>query len=76
MLTKLDLMDRGTDSSHILRNKHIPLRLGYVGVVLRSQHDINNARPMSECRRCACGGALRSCLLPAAVPHAGMQAAG
>lgn len=51
VLTKIDLMDRGTDAAYILRNKHIPLRLGYVGVVLRSQHDINTQRPMAESRK-------------------------
>lgn len=31
VLTKLDIMDRGTDASEILRNRIVPLRLGYVG---------------------------------------------
>lgn len=51
VLTKLDIMDRGTDAGHILRNAHIPLRLGYVGLVLRSQADINQAVPMADSRR-------------------------
>ena len=51
VLTKLDIMDRGTSAAHILRNAHIPLRLGYVGVVLRCQEEINNRAPMSEARR-------------------------
>ena len=51
VLTKLDIMDRGTDASHILRNAHIPLRLGYVGVVLRSQLDIKKNTPMAESRK-------------------------
>ena len=51
VLTKLDIMDRGTSASHILRNTHIPLRLGYVGVVLRCQEDINNKAPMGEARK-------------------------
>ncbi|KAG2490563.1 hypothetical protein HYH03_010957 [Edaphochlamys debaryana] len=51
VLTKLDIMDRGTDAAHILRNAHIPLRLGYVGLVLRSQADINAGLPMPDCRR-------------------------
>ena len=44
-------MDRGTSAAHILRNTHIPLRLGYVGVVLRCQEDINNKAPMGEARK-------------------------
>ncbi len=51
VLTKLDIMDRGTDAAHILRNAHIPLRLGYVGVVLRSQEDINNRAAMTDARK-------------------------
>lgn len=41
VLTKLDLMDAGTDARDILENKVLPLRRGYVGVVNRSQADIN-----------------------------------
>lgn len=39
-LTKIDIMDRGTDARAILLNKEIPLRLGYVGIKNRSQADI------------------------------------
>ena len=41
VLTKLDLMDPGTDASDILYNKVIPLRKGYIGVVNRGQKDID-----------------------------------
>ncbi|XP_047321253.1 dynamin-related protein 3A-like isoform X2 [Impatiens glandulifera] len=37
VITKLDIMDRGTDARNFLLGKVIPLRLGYVGVVNRSQ---------------------------------------
>ena len=40
VLTKLDLMDQGTDAMDMLSGRIIPLRLGYVGVVNRSQADI------------------------------------
>lgn len=40
VLTKIDLMDRGTDALEMLENRVYPLRLGYVGVVCRSQEDI------------------------------------
>lgn len=40
VLTKLDLMDEGTDAREVLENKLLPLRRGYVGVVNRSQKDI------------------------------------
>ncbi|KAL9335617.1 hypothetical protein Peur_072798 [Populus x canadensis] len=40
IITKLDIMDRGTDARNLLLGKVIPLRLGYVGVVNRSQEDI------------------------------------
>eukprot|EP00201_Polytomella_parva_P000094 CAMPEP_0175040106 /NCGR_PEP_ID=MMETSP0052_2-20121109/1047_1 /TAXON_ID=51329 ORGANISM="Polytomella parva, Strain SAG 63-3" /NCGR_SAMPLE_ID=MMETSP0052_2 /ASSEMBLY_ACC=CAM_ASM_000194 /LENGTH=317 /DNA_ID=CAMNT_0016302217 /DNA_START=536 /DNA_END=1486 /DNA_ORIENTATION=- len=50
VMTKLDIMDRGTDASFILSNRHVPLRLGYVGVVLRCQHDILMGTSMSSAR--------------------------
>ncbi|XP_026449501.1 dynamin-related protein 3A-like isoform X1 [Papaver somniferum] len=40
VITKLDIMDRGTDARNFLLGKVVPLRLGYVGVVNRSQQDI------------------------------------
>jgi dynamin 1-like protein len=51
VLTKLDIMDRGTSAAHILRNQHIPLRLGYVAVVNRSQEDINKAMSVPDARK-------------------------
>ena len=42
MITKIDIMDKGTDARKMLLNKEIPLRLGYVGVKGRTQEDINN----------------------------------
>ncbi|KAK6231725.1 hypothetical protein SCA6_001798 [Theobroma cacao] len=36
IITKLDIMDRGTDARNLLLGKVIPLRLGYIGVVNRS----------------------------------------
>jgi len=49
VITKLDLMDRGTDAYKILNNQgEIPLKLGYVGVVNRSQADINEKKSMRE----------------------------
>lgn len=41
VLTKIDLMDEGTDVTDILGNKLIKLRLGFCPVVNRSQADIN-----------------------------------
>ncbi|KAJ7346207.1 P-loop containing nucleoside triphosphate hydrolase protein [Mycena albidolilacea] len=47
VLTKVDLMDIGTDVLDILRNRIIPLRLGYVPVVNRGQKDIDSSRAIS-----------------------------
>ena len=41
VLTKLDLMDPGTDCADILMNLVIPLRRGYIAVVNRGQKDID-----------------------------------
>ncbi|XP_015085656.1 dynamin-related protein 3A-like isoform X1 [Solanum pennellii] len=48
VITKLDIMDKGTNARSFLLGKVIPLRLGYIGVVNRSQEDINNNRPIRE----------------------------
>jgi len=44
VITKLDLMDEGTDARDVLENKLLPLRRGYIGVVNRSQKDIDGRK--------------------------------
>nr|XP_061834205.1 dynamin-3-like isoform X1 [Nerophis lumbriciformis] len=44
VITMLDLMDEGTDAREILENKLLPLRRGYIGLVNRSQKDINGKK--------------------------------
>ncbi|PAA65118.1 hypothetical protein BOX15_Mlig009929g1 [Macrostomum lignano] len=44
VITKLDLMDQGTDAREVLENKLLPLRRGYIGVVNRSQKDIEGRK--------------------------------
>jgi dynamin 1-like protein len=52
VLTKLDLMDAGTHAADILMNRaSFRLKLGFIGVVNRSQHDINVNKPISEAAR-------------------------
>ncbi|CAD7704395.1 unnamed protein product [Ostreobium quekettii] len=51
VLTKLDIMDRGTNAVAVLKNQVVPLRLGYVAIVNRSQDDINKKKAMSAARR-------------------------
>ncbi|KAL5251155.1 hypothetical protein ACHWQZ_G016763 [Mnemiopsis leidyi] len=48
VLTKLDLMDDGTDAKEILDNKVLPLRRGYIGVVNRSQRDIEGKKDIKQ----------------------------
>ncbi|XP_041958795.1 dynamin-2-like [Alosa sapidissima] len=47
VITKLDLMDEGTDARDIFENKLLPLRRGYIGVVNRSQKDIDSRKDIS-----------------------------
>uniref|UniRef100_A0A672ZSI3 Interferon-induced GTP-binding protein Mx n=1 Tax=Sphaeramia orbicularis TaxID=375764 RepID=A0A672ZSI3_9TELE len=47
VITKLDLMDEGTDAKEILENKLLPLRRGYIGVVNRSQKDIDGRKDIN-----------------------------
>ena len=51
VLTKLDIMDEGTDASKALLNKEIPLKLGYVGVKNRSKQDLINRISMEEAQK-------------------------
>ncbi|OAL31250.1 hypothetical protein AYO20_08305 [Fonsecaea nubica] len=51
VLTKLDLMDHGTNALDILSGRVYPLKLGFIGVVNRSQQDIQTNKPMSEALR-------------------------
>ncbi len=48
VLTKVDLMDHGTNALDILSGRVYPLKLGFIGVVNRSQQDIQGNRPMEE----------------------------
>ncbi|GBC05540.1 hypothetical protein RclHR1_06280013 [Rhizophagus clarus] len=48
VLTKLDLMDAGTNALEILTGRVLPLKLGFIGVVNRSQQDIVGNKPMVE----------------------------
>ncbi len=48
VLTKIDLMDRGTNARSVLLNQEIPLKMGYVGTKNRSQADINSGKTVAE----------------------------
>ncbi|KAI8099913.1 Dynamin central region-domain-containing protein [Halteromyces radiatus] len=48
VLTKVDLMDQGTDVIDILAGRVIPLRLGYVPVVNRGQRDIDSKKSITK----------------------------
>lgn len=52
VLTKLDLMDQGTDAMDILNGLVIPVKLGIIGVVNRSQADINKRKVRTCTRTC------------------------
>eukprot|EP00051_Salpingoeca_urceolata_P010482 m.128161 g.128161 ORF g.128161 m.128161 type:complete len:755 (-) comp16727_c1_seq1:514-2778(-) len=49
--TKLDLMDKGTDAMDVLTGKVVPVKLGIIGVVNRSQYDIEHRKCMREATR-------------------------
>ncbi|KZV81737.1 hypothetical protein EXIGLDRAFT_641227 [Exidia glandulosa HHB12029] len=48
VLTKLDLMDAGTNALDILMGRVYALKLGFIGVVNRSQQDINVNKPLTD----------------------------
>ena len=51
VLTKLDIMDKGTDAKKVLLNQEIPLKLGYIGVKNRSKQDLIDKISMEETQR-------------------------
>ncbi|TFK73726.1 dynamin protein dnm1 [Pluteus cervinus] len=48
VLTKLDLMDAGTNALDILTGRVYPLKLGFIGIVNRSQQDIIGEKSMGD----------------------------
>lgn len=48
VLTKLDLMDHGTNAIDILSGRVYPLKLGFIGVVNRSQQDIQGSKTLAQ----------------------------
>ncbi|WKY07136.1 hypothetical protein Q1695_006947 [Nippostrongylus brasiliensis] len=48
VLTKLDLMDQGTDAMDVLMGKIVPVKLGIIGVVNRSQQAIMDNKPIGD----------------------------
>lgn len=48
VLTKLDIMDQGTDAKKALMNEEVPLKLGYVAVKNRSKQDLNDRLQMKQ----------------------------
>lgn len=48
VLTKLDLMDEGTDAFNVLSGSVIPVKLGIIGVINRSQKGINENKAMED----------------------------
>lgn len=48
VLTKIDLMDHGTNAMDILSGRVYPLKLGFIGTVNRSQQDIQGNKSLEE----------------------------
>lgn len=48
ILTKLDLMDHGTNALDILSGSVYPLKLGFVGIVNRLQYDITSEKSLPD----------------------------
>ncbi|CUV04000.1 unnamed protein product [Cryptosporidium hominis] len=48
VVTKIDLMDRGTDASKMLHGDEVPLRLGYTGVKNRSSADLKAGKSIKD----------------------------
>ncbi|BDA43615.1 Dynamin-related protein 1E [Coccomyxa sp. Obi] len=51
VLTKLDIMDPGTDARDVLMGQAVRLKNGWIGIVNRGQADILSKVPMEEARK-------------------------
>ena len=51
VLTKIDIMDQGTDVRKFLLNEEIPLKMGYVGMINRSKQDRVNKLSLAEAKK-------------------------
>uniref|UniRef100_A0A2H8TZS4 Dynamin-1-like protein n=1 Tax=Melanaphis sacchari TaxID=742174 RepID=A0A2H8TZS4_9HEMI len=48
VVTKIDIMDAGTNARELLSGEVIPVKLGIIGVINRSQKDINDEKTMID----------------------------
>lgn len=48
VITKMDIMDAGTNARNMLEGKEVKLRLGFVGIKNRSQKDIIDQVPVKK----------------------------
>lgn len=48
VVTKIDIMDAGTDAREFLCGEVIPVKLGIIGVINRSQKDINEQKSIKQ----------------------------
>jgi replication fork clamp-binding protein CrfC len=48
VITKIDIMDRGTNAKRMIMNQEVQLRLGFVGVKNRAQEDIQARLSVKE----------------------------
>ena len=48
VLTKLDIMDQGTNAYDILTGRVYPLKLGFIGVINRSQREIEEGKSLKD----------------------------
>eukprot|EP00656_Telonema_subtile_P016342 TRINITY_DN18622_c0_g1_i1.p1 TRINITY_DN18622_c0_g1~~TRINITY_DN18622_c0_g1_i1.p1 ORF type:complete len:114 (-),score=36.31 TRINITY_DN18622_c0_g1_i1:52-393(-) len=49
VLTKIDIMDKGTNAKKALMGQEIALKLGFVGIKNRSQADIQEKKSVQAC---------------------------
>lgn len=48
VITKIDIMDKGTDARKMIMNEEIKFKLGFIGIKNRCQEDIINKVPVSK----------------------------
>ena len=48
VITKIDIMDKGTSAKRMIEGKDVALRLGFIGIKNRSQQDIIDRMPVKQ----------------------------
>ena len=71
VLTKLDIMDPGTDARDVLQGQAVRLKNGWIGIVNRGQADIIGKVDLTQCHTASCLNPKAACTYSCSSPSWG-----